>query len=448
MTKLLSRRQEHRIDDLCVQAFGYLQMADFHRAEAVARKAVHLHPDQARAQGLLALALRGLGRVGEAEESARKALELAPDRADMQFTLGLCLWSAGDPDEARRLFEQALARSPDRSDMRMDYAGFLLHQQLFDEARLEAEKVRDLAPDHPKLPLLLACADEQGWRPEIDVLAFRPPLPLPEDRPETYLRLGLAQVDVGNFDLALEEFSRALDLDPEHDEARVLYVTSFLMRKNSYYCWARNWRRGLSRPRVLFLSLLPLLVLGGSGGYFAFVGADTLGAFCASMALMYLLYAVHLLLRVSQPLTIRDFETLVHSRNLTAQGRRKTSDQMAKQIDEVEAVPERGRRGAAAADRASTVIPRQTGTGQDVTRVRRQLEERSRTLGSYSNSFFTLCMVSLLALAWAVVRKNTPGLLVTDMVLLAERASGALTIVFAAGAIYFRTRAREMQSRL
>lgn len=440
-------RQDARTGQFCLQAFGHLQVAEYARAERAGRRAVHRQEDNWRAHALLSLALRGLGRFGEAEKHARRALEISPGKPNLLFVLGLCLWSAGEPLEARKLFEEALQKSPERSDMLMDYAGFLLHQRQFDQALAMAEKARALAPEHPKLPLLLSCATEGVWRPEVDAPAFRPPIPLPEDRPETFVRLGTAHMDSGYFDLALDEFSRALDLDEDHEEARSLYATTFYMRKSGFYAWARSWRRGLARPHVLLLGLLPLLLLGGGGWFLYSRGSMLFAGLAGAAAALYVLSAFYLLVVGSRRLSGQDFLTIVQSRNLTIQGRRKHAEKMVDELDELRGRRER-RRGDRATDAAAARIPRQIGTGEDVTRVRRQLEDRSRSFWHYSNTFFGLSVLSLLVLAWTVLRKNTFGLLVTDEVLLAERIAAASTVVFAAGAFWFRTKAREMSERL
>lgn len=443
MKKIPTATSDPQADELCLRAFGSLQVAEFGRAEADARRALRRHEQNANGHALLAVALRGQGRFGEAEEHARKALELEPGRPAFQFVLGLCLWSGGDPAEARRLFEEAIRQCPERSDMIMDFAGFVLHQRQFEEALDLAHRAQELAPDHPKLRLLILCAAEGVWRPEVDALAFRPPIPLPEDRPETYLRLGKDHLNASYFDLALDEFSRALDLDPEHEQAKAHYASAFQMRRDGLYAWAHGFRRGLARPLMVLLWLLPMLLAGG-GGWLLYRGSwPMVAAGVAAAGLLYLLGSLYLIALGGRRLSASDFHIIITSRNLTPQGRRRSAE---KAVQEVEDTGRRSRRGRPA-DLASQA-PTQSGTGADVSRIRGQLESSGRSLWNYSSIFFGLATITGLVLIAAVARKNSPGVAVTEGVLLAEKVAGGLTFLFAAAAIWFRMKAREMAGRV
>lgn len=439
-----------RSDQLSLRAFAALQVADHESAEECARLLVNRQPSNANGLALLALALRGRGRFGEAEESARKALEIDPGSPDLEFVLGLCVWNAGDPAEARKRFESALEKRPDRSDMLMEYSAFLLHQRQFEQALEQARKARDLAPDHPKLPLLLSCAEQGLWRPEVDMMAFRPPLPLPEDSPETFVRLGASHMDAGYFDLALDEFSRALDLDVDHQQARALYATTFYMRKNGFFAWARNWRRSLKKPLNLILWTLPAVLLFG-GGYALYQGKlVTLAAVSGGAGLAYLSFLLYTFARGGLMLSSDQFGQIVQYRNLTPQGRQKQAAQAVDELDEVRDARRGRRRRGEAGDwaRSPAHVPQNTGTGGDPSLVRRQLEDRSRTLWNYSNSFFGLFVVAGLVLIWTVIRKNTPGMLVTEEVRVVERISAGVTTACVVAALWFRMKARELTTRL
>ncbi len=446
MKKTATDKREARTNDLCLRAFVHLQVANPAQAEVAARRAVKVHEQNPQPHALLALALRGQGRFSEAEKHARRALELAPGQPDCLFTLGLCLWSAGDPKEAQTVFEEALGKSPERSDMLMDYAGFLIHQHQFDEAMALAEKARSLAPDHPKPPVLEDCARDQLWRLEVDDLAFRPPIPLPADDPQTYVRLGSALIDGGYHDLALGEFSRALDLDPNLQRAQSLYATAFLMRKNANYAWFRSWRTRLGRPGVLFFTLLPLL-LAGAGSWLLYTRDLVIpAALCAGAGLVYLLATAFLLQRNGQPLSPADFQTLVQSRNLTPQGRHKRTDRVLDELDQVRGSVH-GSVQASPLLSSAAVIPGETGSGEDLRRLRRHLEDRSGLLKGYSNALFGVALLALVVLTWTAIRMKTPGVLITPALIMTEQISSGLAILLVGGAFWFRTKARRVSER-
>ncbi len=442
MKKKTDDKTDARAKDLCLRAFVHLQVASPAPAEGLARRAVRLQEHNPQPHALLALALRGMGRFGEAEKHARQALELAPGQPDYLFTLGLCLWSAGDPREAQSLFEQALAKAPERSDMQMDFAGFLIHQQQFDEALDRARKAHALAPDHPKPKVLEECARDQVWRAGVDDLAFRPPLPLAEDDPQTFVRLGAALIDSGYQDLALSEFSRALDLDPDQQQAQALYATAFVMRKNANYAWFRSWRTRLGRPGILVLTLLPLVLAGLAAGVLYARQEILPAALGAGVGLLYLLGTAYLLLMRGRPLSPEDFQTLVQSRNLTPQGRHKRTDRVLDELDQV-----RSSHQVAQQLGSDAAIPSQTGSGEDQRRLRRHLEDRSGVLRNYSNALFSVALLALVVLTWTVIRMKTTGVLITPALILTERLSSGLALLLVAGAFAFRAKARRVNER-
>jgi len=430
-----------RVDALCLEAFAHLQVANSRRAERAVRRALKIKEAHPQGQALLAMALRTGGLFGEAEKHARRALELAPGQPDLLFILGLCLWSAGAPEEARTLFEEAVQKAPERSDLVMDYAGFLIYQRQFQDALALAEKARALAPNHPKPIVLETCAREGNWHSGVDTLAFRAPVPLPEGEAGTFVRVGETLMSFGYCDLALGEFSRALDLDPVCQDAQTLYATAFLMRKNANYSWFRGWRTRLANPWVLALTLLPLLGLGG-GAWLLYDQKDLLlSSICGGLGLVYLLGVAFTLGFYARRLTPRDFQTLVQSRNLTPQGRQKRTSKGTEAVN-----PARGRGFTDMQPAAPSIeaIPQETGGAEDSARLRRHLEDQGALLRNYSNSLFALAILALTVLTWIVLRKNSPGVLLTPALLLAEKASAAFTVVLVSGALWFRAKARRL----
>ncbi|MGI5843624.1 MAG: tetratricopeptide repeat protein [Candidatus Xenobium sp.] len=434
-------KKQARAESLYLEAFAHLQVGKARRAERAARRALKIQEDHPQGQALLALALRAGGLFGEAEKHARRALELAPGQPDLLFILGLCLWSAGAPEEARTLFEEAVQKAPERSDLVMDYAGFLIYQRQFQDALALAEKARALAPNHPKPIVLETCAREESWNSAVDALAFRAPLPLPEGEAETFVRVGKTLISFGYYDLALGEFSRALDIDAGCQDAQTLYATAFRMRKNANYSWFRHWRNRLANPWTLLLTFLPLLGLGG-GAWFLYCQKEPLLAIiCVGLGLVYLLGVACALGFYARRLTTRDFQTLVQSRNLTPQGRQKRTSKSAVTVSSER---DRGFTDMQTVAPSIEAIPQEIGGGEDSARLRRHLEGQGALLRNYSNSLFTLAILALTCLAWIVLRKNTPGVLLTPTLLLAEKASAAFTVVLVSGALWFRAKARSL----
>jgi len=189
------------------------------------------------------------------------------------------------------------------------------------------------------------------------------------------------------------------------------------------------------------LTLLPLLGLGG-GAWILYDQKDLLLAgICAGLGLVYLLGVAFTLGFYARRLTPRDFQTLVQSRNLTPQGRQKAT---AKGKEAVTPIRSRGFSDMQPAAPSSEAIPQETLGGESPARLRRHLEDQGALLRNYSNSLFALAVLALMVLTWIVLRKNTPGVLLTPPLLIAEKISAAFTFVLACGALWFRAKARRV----
>ena len=110
------------------RAADLIELRKFERAAQEARRALHLHPDDADAYRLLAWALWGQGELSRAESAARSALRLAPDEADVHSTLALILAGRGKRQEAREHHERAITLAPTVAGLHTRYARFLLEE--------------------------------------------------------------------------------------------------------------------------------------------------------------------------------------------------------------------------------------------------------------------------------------------------------------------------------
>ncbi|MCR5661726.1 MAG: tetratricopeptide repeat protein, partial [bacterium] len=322
MGKEKTENKLSHLDKTRINAYSFIEVAEFAKAEKAALAAMkESDKEQAATEALLAMAQRGLGKLASAEEHAENAMKLAPEKADIVFVNALCKWSSGDYAKAKELFEKSLELAPDRWDMRLDYAGFLLHQQKFDECLIQTENVEKVNPEHPKAKMLRTCAFHENWQPSIDTLAFRPPVPLPEGKIETYLSIGRAHLRNDYYDLAMEEFSRALDINNNSNEAKSLYAAAFHFKNNGFSGWCKNFRRQLRSPLYLFITLIPMLAAAALGSYMQIYSSMTNAVICYAIACTYLMILIALYLRGYVTKTPQDFAFIIAQNGLTPQGR-------------------------------------------------------------------------------------------------------------------------------
>ena len=139
-------KQAVAIDPNFVDAWTLLSLAYAKRggpgaaakAEASARKALALDPDDAKARLHLGFSLQMRGRNEEAIAEAREAARLRPDQMSIQTGLGITLANAGRVQEAKAPLEAAATLSPENNFARNSLA-------LVDVSLREYAQGRDLA---------------------------------------------------------------------------------------------------------------------------------------------------------------------------------------------------------------------------------------------------------------------------------------------------------------
>jgi tetratricopeptide (TPR) repeat protein len=129
-------------------AGGGLEAAD--SARAAYDKAIELAPGRADALVNRGLALEELNRHAEAEASYRGATEAAPDDAVPWVNLGALLYFHYKKTyDAKTALVKALELDPKNADAHFNLGVLFADANLFGEARVEWEKVLQLAPDSP-----------------------------------------------------------------------------------------------------------------------------------------------------------------------------------------------------------------------------------------------------------------------------------------------------------
>ncbi len=159
------------------------------REEALAdlTQAASLPAASADSAAALAYAYLSLDRLPEATQAARGALVKDPTHAGAHFYLGRILKARGETREAITHLEKAAERNPEDVDVQFE---------LFAAYRL----VTDVDQSARQLSLLRML--------------------LPQNHPGILYAEGLLQADLGNLEIAVIRFRRALDINPRLDTVR------------------------------------------------------------------------------------------------------------------------------------------------------------------------------------------------------------------------------------
>jgi Flp pilus assembly protein TadD len=193
----------------------------WHEAHQLLADELESHAEDPRVLCWLGIAAQRLDEEGEAYDMFRRALALQPEDPFVLAVAGTAVAALDDPAGEGALRMAALT-APDFPFARQAYGAYLAREGLFDEALVELEAARRLAPDdaaiHMELgiALLLARKTREGLDALEEALSFAPD--------DSWLRalFGLALADAGRGEESAEQLHQAAGERPEDVEVQLL----------------------------------------------------------------------------------------------------------------------------------------------------------------------------------------------------------------------------------
>ena len=195
-------------------------------------KAIALDPNYAPAYVGLADTYSVLGGYGfipadeafrQGKTAAAKALELAPNLSDAHNSVAFIkFYYDWNWSESESMFRQAIALNPNNEVAHEFYSSFLHAMGRLDEAEAENQAAKILAPLDGWL------YDDKGWmllsrrRPDLAIAEFRKAIELNPEFPAAHLSLAVAYNRTGQFAKAFAEVQKAQELGG--DPTRVLEI--------------------------------------------------------------------------------------------------------------------------------------------------------------------------------------------------------------------------------
>ncbi len=254
------------------------QEGNHHGALALMDRALQHAPGDAVCWSNRALAARALGQTSEAAQNLREALRLNPGFADAHNNLALTLRDLGDLEGAARHCRAALALDQGAINARINLGSVLAKLGRLDEAIACYREALDMAPDEAALHFNVANALKAFGDESTAIVHYRRAVDLAPTFAAAWVNLGTALGQAGDYReaercyreaVALEPnaanlvclgaslaaqgrndeeapyYERALELDPEHADARQNLVWLKLKRGEYREGWAeyaRRWR--------------------------------------------------------------------------------------------------------------------------------------------------------------------------------------------------------------
>ena len=241
------------------RAVALQKAGDFEGAAGEYRQFLAAHPDNVEARSNLGVVLVNLGKYEDAINEYKAALTSAPSNAVVRLNLGLALYKASQLEEALEAFGLVLKASPEKLQARYLAADCQLRLGRPAEAINLLESLETARGDDPVLSYLLGMAYLATKRVEKGQL-FIDRILRQGDSAQASVLMGLAKRGAGDMKGALDDFKRAVELDPELAGVHGLYGQA-LLSIGSPDVARREFEAELSRNPLDFDANLSLGVL-------------------------------------------------------------------------------------------------------------------------------------------------------------------------------------------
>jgi Flp pilus assembly protein TadD len=231
---------------LIAAASDHAAKGDHYRAVSLFDHAIALAPDEAKAWAGAGLALRALGRPGEAMAALCRARFLDPGLAPARIGIGGLLLDRGFAAEAEAEFAKAIEAAPDWWVGWTNRGLALQRLGRAEEALAPLRHATSLAPDQPEawhsLATALLLLDRMG---EAEV-ALRRAVAIEPRYALAYTNLGWSLRGRNRLDEARAAYRTALSIAPDHAETRWNLAITDLLAGD----WASGWEGAEWRWRV------------------------------------------------------------------------------------------------------------------------------------------------------------------------------------------------------
>jgi len=191
--------------DPMAQASAHLDAGRYVEAVTILKELAEKEPTDVVVMFNLALARTLAGQDREAIDGFRRVLTLKADLREAQVNLGQLLIKTAQYEDAIPLLEAATASKPDESKAHYLLGRALAGRQRWARAAAEMEKASELEPKNSDLKLELAGLFEKALQPDKAAAMYK----LFEDDPAARERLGLLQLDKGEFVPAIQNLEAA-----------------------------------------------------------------------------------------------------------------------------------------------------------------------------------------------------------------------------------------------
>ncbi|MFN5309961.1 MAG: tetratricopeptide repeat protein [Candidatus Kapaibacterium sp.] len=217
----------------CFKGETYSRLGDQKKAIISFKKAIEHNSDYAEAYWRMGTAYAGLNNANEMEKAYRKSIEIDPKFLDAYYSLGLALVAKGNHEEGIKIYSKAIEIKPD-SALGYNNLGVAYHGKGdYEKAVTEFKRAIEKQPKFTEAFFNLgnAYAKKNDLLNAVD--AYTKATQTRTDYPQAYFELAVTYNKLGrnaeafnnfglyyfwnnNYNAAIEQFSRAVALDPTY----------------------------------------------------------------------------------------------------------------------------------------------------------------------------------------------------------------------------------------
>lgn len=206
----------------------YFNQHDFGNAASVLKRGLELNPDMPTATAMLGMSYVQLGSEEKAEPLLRKTLRWDPKNDQVEMMLARVLINQGKLEEATSHLNNFLARNPKNQE-----AWYMLGKAYLQLSENALKRINEIDPNSIVAHEIAGEIDESMQNYDLALVEYKKAVDMDPKRPGTHMHMGDAYWNMGKWQSAQTEFKAELANDPNNCIARWKLANSMLEADDS-----------------------------------------------------------------------------------------------------------------------------------------------------------------------------------------------------------------------
>jgi tetratricopeptide (TPR) repeat protein len=193
-----------------------MQVRHWQNSMTLYEYALKVTQNNALAENNYGSALFEAGRLDEAISHLNKALLITPKMAEAEDNLGRVYLKQGKAGEAVACFMKVIENNRTSAEVYSNLGSALIIQKKYDEALKYLGKAMELDPNNPDIHNIMGMVLLSTGRPGEAITHFNYVLQTNTISAEAYANLGSAYIKMDNYEPAIENLTKAIELKPNN----------------------------------------------------------------------------------------------------------------------------------------------------------------------------------------------------------------------------------------